>query len=297
MKIGIIGLGYWGPHYVRIFKAMGHDVFVCDSNEERIKPYLSQCPVYLDVDNLIRDVNAVVIATPTTTHYDLAQKALFRGKHVLCEKPVTLKPMEHWHLTNCAKENNLVLFPGLTFLFNQYVRHIKAQYFDKKIMGECLYVRTERVNYGPVRHDVDAIADLATHDVSILSYLLGKPKYVNHGLIKKPGQSQAGAGYLNLNFNGVQTSSFVSWNEPVKSRTIRMVFENGAVDFDDLLDKPVSEYSQNNLIDQPFFENKTQPLDNMANEFIDCIESIDCEFGLRNLQQISEYVTDILSVC
>lgn len=293
MKIAIIGMGYWGPNYHRILTELGHDVAICDP-VKNLMSYKGQ--KFTDYREAIKASDAVIVAAPTSKHYEITQYALFQEKHVLCEKPLTLNPLEHFHLINNARENDLILFPGLTFLFNEAVQKINEHFFEDQDYGECIYIRTERVNNGPERIDVHAIADLATHDISILSYFLGKPKYINSGLIKRPDQPQPGSGYLNLEFNGVKTSTFVSWNEPVKGRLIRMVFEGGTIDFDDTKLSPVVNYADGISLFN-VMKPERQPLNIMVDEFLTCIEEGDCDFGIRKLQDISSDVTGILSLC
>ena len=125
MKIGIVGLGHWGPNYLRIFSQLEDtNVIACaDINEKQLKLYRHQYPhlkIFTDYKDLLKlkEIDAVIIATPTSTHYSLAKETIKAEKNVLVEKPLTSKSEEAQHLVELARKSNLVLMTGLTFLFN-----------------------------------------------------------------------------------------------------------------------------------------------------------------------------------
>lgn len=296
MKIGIIGMGYWGPNYLKSL-ASQHEIAIYDARASQMDAYREDADLFESLESLIEwRPDACIVATPSSTHYDIVQQLLFNKIHVLCEKPVVLRSIQNFHLTNFARENNLVLFPGYTFLFNQAVRYIKRHFFDQAQFGKCLSIRSTRVNRGPVRHDVSAIQDLASHDISIMSYWLGsEPKRTGYDLIRN-GSGKAGTGYITLDFNGVKTHSYVSWEEPTKDRLIRITFEHGEVDFNDLDINPIRIYNQKENFASEF-KSTIMPLDLMLSEFIDVIRFQDCELGINRLHEISDDVTRMIEGC
>lgn len=180
LKVGIVGLGYWGPNLLRnLYTVKGVEVaLACDINERRIRAIQERYPSqrfttrYAD---LIEDpeIRAIVIATPVRTHYELAKAALEAGKDVFVEKPMTLTSQEAEKLIELAESSGRVLMVGHTFIYNPAVRKIKAL-IESGELGRIYYITSTRVNLGIHRHDVDVLWDLASHDFSILLYWLDR---------------------------------------------------------------------------------------------------------------------------
>ena len=179
-KIGIIGVGYWGPNLVRNFDNISdcEIVSICDLDPANIKNITGRYPYvksYSDVDEMFanEDLDGVVIATPTATHYGLAKKALELGLNVFVEKPLTVTSEESQDLIRIANAKGLVIFVGHIFLHSAPVMKLRELIVSGEL-GEISYISARRLNLGPVRNDVSALYDLATHDISIILHLLGQ---------------------------------------------------------------------------------------------------------------------------
>lgn len=245
LHIAIIGCGQWGRHYVRIFsQTPGVKIkYVCDSDPkaiEAIKPVFTGISYIIYISNAEvifsdSDVQAVIIATPVSTHYTLAMAALNTGKHVLCEKPLAADVSEVQDLIVLAQSKKLVLLPGHIFIYNEAIQFVKRQ-LDSKALGSVYYITGQRTGLGPIRNDVNALYDLATHDISILIYLLGE----------MPVQVQAtGERYLRnehedmvvlqmLFPSKVLATITVSWLHPKKVRELCIVGSDKMLVFDDI---------------------------------------------------------------
>ena len=178
IRIGVIGYGYWGPNLVRnFFETPGMQVAcVSDLRADRLALVHSRYPsirTTQDFRELIEDpsIDAVAIATPVSTHYDLALRALQEGKHVLVEKPLASNTEQVQHLMDLAQKRNLVLMVDHTFVYTGAVRKIR-ELVDSGTLGEIYYYDSVRVNLGLFQHDVNVLWDLAVHDLSIMDYVL-----------------------------------------------------------------------------------------------------------------------------
>jgi len=226
MKIGVIGYGYWGPNLVRNFTELdGTEIKWCaDKRTERLALVKKRYPsinVTEGADEIFSDseVNAVVIATPVSTHYSLAKQALERGKHVLVEKPMTRTVAEGEELLAFAQEKGLVLMVDHTFIYTGAVRKIKG-ILDVGELGELHYLDSVRVNLGHFQHDIDVLWDLAPHDLAILTYLIHEPpQYVSATGADHTGSGFSDVVYVTVHFpNGFIAHFHVNWLSPVKIR-------------------------------------------------------------------------------
>ena len=226
VRIGLIGCGYWGPKLLRNFaKAPGAQVVaVCDLRPERLSGIQESWPglaATVDADELLRmpDLDAVIVATPVATHFDLAFKALQAGKHVLVEKPLAPSAELAQRLTDEADRRELVLMVDHTFVYSGAVRAIGKLLADDGI-GEMLYYDSVRVNLGLFRHDVNVLWDLAVHDLSIIDYLVKKrPCAVSATGLQHYRGEQENIAYITLFFGGSLIAHVhVNWLAPVKVR-------------------------------------------------------------------------------
>src|SRR5580700_3618762 len=181
VTIGVVGYGYWGPNLVRNFMALPSDKaqvkMVCDTRPERLAGVIRIYPsvaTTTDYDAMIADadIDLVAIATPVSSHFALAEKALQAGKHVLVEKPLAASVAEAEQLVALAAEMKRQLFVDHTFVFTPAVRKMREMVEGGSI-GELLYYDSTRINLGIFQHDVDVVWDLVPHDLSILDFLLG----------------------------------------------------------------------------------------------------------------------------
>jgi predicted dehydrogenase len=239
--VGVIGCGYWGPNLIRNFVEIPYSnlVAVADLRGERLAHIKSRYPdveVTKDYRELLAmGLDAMVIATPPATHFNLAQDCLNHNLSVMVEKPLTLRSQDAEALIEIAESKNLALMAGHTFEYNPAVRMLK-DLIDRGELGEIYYVDSVRVNLGLFQPKLNVIWDLAPHDVSILLYLLGQePVTVNatgHDYILKGVQDIA---YLCLQFpNNILAHLHVSWLDPNKVRRITVVGSKKMVVYDDV---------------------------------------------------------------
>ena len=241
VKIAILGLGHWGPNYLRVFNAMDESevAWCCDLKPEHLGKvkYLPFVRLTQQYEEILADpaVRAVVVATPSSTHYRVVRACLEAGKDVLSEKPLTLEPEEALELCRLAEKNDLILMVGHTFLYNPGIRKIK-QYIDEAVLGQIYYLNATRTHLGLIREDINAIWDLAPHDISIFNYFLGTtPLQVNAigACHLKAGKEDVA--FINLIYpNSVIANIHVSWEDSNKERTIRVVGSEARSVFNDL---------------------------------------------------------------
>ena len=238
----MIGYGYWGPNLVRnCFEANGAQVAcVSDLRDDRLASVNNRYPTIRttrDCHELIGDpeIDAVAIATPVSTHYELALRALQEGKHVLVEKPLASDTDQVQHLIEVAQKRNRVLMVDHTFVYTGAVRKIR-ELVQNDGLGEIYYYDSVRVNLGLFQHDVNVLWDLAVHDLSIMDYVLPfRPCAVSAtGLSHVPGGTENIA-YLTLFFEGSQIAHIhVNWLAPVKLRRTLIGASRKMIVYDDL---------------------------------------------------------------
>jgi len=242
ITVGVIGYGYWGPNLVRNFtEAPGGRVgFVTDTRAERLSHVTSRYPavkVSTDYRDLLADpsVDAVAVATPVSTHFDLAMAALRAGKHVLVEKPMTANSEQSLVLIDEADRRGLVLMVDHTFVYTNAVAKIR-ELTQGGDLGEIYYYDSVRINLGLFQHDVNVLWDLAVHDLSIMDYVLGQtPVSVSAtGLAHVAGQPENIA-YMTMFFDGrLIAHVHVNWLAPVKVRRTLLGGSRRMIVFDDL---------------------------------------------------------------
>ncbi|TET36366.1 MAG: Gfo/Idh/MocA family oxidoreductase [Planctomycetota bacterium] len=298
VNIGVVGIGHWGPNHVRNFSQLSGStvVAVADTSEERRKAILASYPevtAYKTADELFAHdgLDAVVIATPTATHYELVKAALGAGLDVLAEKPLAVTAVQCRELDELAKKNGRVLMVGHVFLFNSGILKLK-ECSDDGSLGKVYYGHATRVNLGPIREDVGAVFDLATHDISIFNYIFGGcPTTVSASgkcFLQKELEDLA---FLTLTYPSGQVANVhVSWLDPKKIRTITLVGDRKMVTWDDLDPVgPIHIYDKS-VIQEPYYESfgefhllaregditipkvkMSEPLRAQSQHFIDCI--------------------------
>jgi predicted dehydrogenase len=318
IKVGVIGYGYWGPNLVRNFMAAPGSAVtrVCDLREERLTSLNKLYPGIKTCNNsteLINDpqIDAVVIATPVSSHYELALAALKAGKHVLVEKPLASTSDQARVLIDEAAKRKLVLLVDHTFVYTDAIRKIRELIASGQL-GDIYYYDAVRVNLGLFQHDVNVIWDLAIHDLSIMDYVLpAKPVAISAtGISHIPGQPENVA-YITLFFAGAQIAHVhVNWLTPVKVRHTLIGGSEKMILYDDLdpseklkvYDKGISVTPRQEDVYKmlvsyrsgdmwaPRLDN-TEALQTEAQHFIDCIENgtqpdTDGLAGLRMVQMI-----------
>lgn len=239
--VAVIGYGYWGPNLVRNLAEIPNArlLYVCDLSRDRLANFNLRYPTVTTTDNMdeiLRDpqVHAVVIATPVSSHYHLAMKALMAGKHVFVEKPMVATSEEARRLVDEAARRRLVLAVDHTFVHTGAVRKMREIADDG--LGEVYYYDSVRVNLGLFQHDVSVIWDLAVHDLSIMDYVLQeKPVAVSAtGVSHVPGEPENIA-YLTLFFESTLIAHIhVNWLAPVKVRRTLIGGSSRMIVYDDL---------------------------------------------------------------
>ncbi len=225
IKIGVIGYGYWGPNIVRNFSRLKRAkvTAVSDSNEKALSRVNEIYPAMKATTNSEEilaspDIDAVAIVTPVSTHFELAKKALQNGKHIFVEKPFTSSTVQAEELVELADKKKLIIMVDHTFLFTGAVRKIK-QLIDDNVLGSLYYYDSMRINLGLFQHDVNVIWDLATHDLSIMDFLM-KEKPVAIGASGKGHiNNKEDIAYIAVHFSNNIIAHFnVNWLSPVKIR-------------------------------------------------------------------------------
>jgi len=253
MILSQIGVGYWGPNLLRNLVANKNCEVktVVDLSEERrhfVRDLYTSVRVSNRVEDIINDadIEAVVIATPVATHFDLAMRCLKAGKHILVEKPMATTVKEVRQIGELAEEKRLVAMVGHTFLFNAAVRYVKTL-IERGELGDIRYIYSQRVNLGRIRNDVDALWNLAPHDVSIIQYWLGEPEPL---AVSRFGQSYVQKGiedvvFLNIAYpGGAMANIHVSWLDPHKIRRMTVVGSKKMVVYDDIAENKIAIYDK-----------------------------------------------------
>jgi len=253
VRIGVIGFGQWGPNHVRNFNMIeGTEVVrVCDASDARLQAAqklfrgVQVTKNSADITGAA-DVDAVVVATPTGSHYALVKAALEADKDVLCEKPLARTSAECRELMDLAAKRGRILMVGHVFLYNSGVLHLKVD-LDRGELGRIYYMDAVRTNLGPVRTDVGAIFDLASHDISIFNFLLGaQPLEVSatgNSVLQKGVED---VGFLTLHYPGnIVCHAHISWLNPRKVRQLTIVGDHKMAVWDDMNNlEPIRYYDK-----------------------------------------------------
>jgi predicted dehydrogenase len=259
VKVGVLGVGYWGPNLVRNFvEHEGAEVaYVCDRDQAALDrvtrrfPWLRTTTAY-DVVLDDSEVDAIAIATPVSTHGFLARNALRAGKHVLVEKPLAASAAEALDLIELARQRDLVLMPGHTFLYSPPVNLVR-EYIASGELGEIFFISTSRVNLGLHQPDVSVAWDLAPHDFSILRYWLAeRPTTVNAISRCCIIPSVPDIAFVNLGFpSGTIAHVELSWLAPSKLRRTTVVGSRKMVVYDDTSTEPVRLFDSGAALRDP----------------------------------------------
>lgn len=322
INLGIIGCGYWGPNFVRNFSQMPQVRItgICDASQEKlshIRQTHSNIPTCRDYSRLLKDskLDAVIISTPASTHYAIAREALLKRKHVLVEKPISIKAEEARELIDLAQKVKKILMVGHTFLYNLAVRKIK-EIIEKKELGKIYYIHSRRTNLGPIRKDVNAVWDLIPHDISIVNYLLqDTPIEVSAHSQRFLSHDLEDVGFVILRYpRNILVHLHSSWLDPKKIREMTIIGDKKMLVYDDtdthepirLYDKSVMkkkydkeyhtfrEYQmiiKNGQVNTPHLDMQ-EPLKIECRHFIDCITAgsrplTDGENGLAVLKVLN----------
>jgi predicted dehydrogenase len=300
LNVGVVGCGYWGPNLVRNFNSLSNCSvkFICDKKEDRLEHLVQLYPgvkANTEFDRLVKDrtVEAIAIATPVWTHYDLAKQALEAGKHTFIEKPMASGTEQCRELVELASANNLTLMVGHTFIYSAPVRKIK-EIVDSGDIGKLLYISSQRLNLGLFQKDINVAWDLAPHDISIILYVMGaQPTSVNCQGKAHLNSAPEDVTNMSLDFeNGGFATVQSSWLDPNKVRRMTFVGSTRMILYDDneplekirIYDKRVEapphydtfadfHYSYHyGDVYSPYIK-QVEPLKTQCQHFLECIET------------------------
>lgn len=320
VKIGQIGVGYWGPNLLRNLVANKNCEVktVVDVSAERrdyVRGLYPAVEASDKAESVFQDpeVDGVVIATPVATHFDLTVKALDSGKHVLVEKPMATSVKEVEKIGKAASKKKRVAMVGHTFLFNASVRYVK-KLIEFGELGDIRYIYSQRLNLGRIRSDVDALWNFAPHDISIIQYWLGDPNPVS---VVKRGvdfiqEKIDDVVFLNILYpKKIMANIHVSWLDPHRVRSMTVVGSKKMVVYDDTAENKIAIYDKGidvmavlgermDFDHVPFqiFNHRSgdvilpkidfqEPLKVEIEHFIDCIENgTECITGIEHAKRV-----------
>jgi predicted dehydrogenase len=247
------GCGYWGPNLLRNFSALKNCrvKYVVDASADRrafVQSNFPRTDAVPDHREVLADpeIDAVVIATPAATHFELGMAALKAGKHIFVEKPMATTVAEVDELARIAGEKKLIAMVGHTFIYNYAVRYVK-KLIDTGELGEVRYIYSQRLNLGRIRSDIDALWNFAPHDISIIQYWLGDPQPLS---VSRQGMAYMQDGiddvvFLSLTYPGkIMANIHVSWLDPQKVRKMIVVGSKKMVVYDDIADDKIAIYDK-----------------------------------------------------
>lgn len=298
--IAVVGCGRWGMNYVRVLHELpeARVVAVCEKRPERLAEIKSRFPGVVlasDLEQIISDpsIDAVVIATEAGSHFEIAKACLLAGKHLLIEKPITTNSRDAETLALMAEAENCTLMVGHTFIYNTGVAKVKELLDTRR--DDIYYLHACRTNLGPIRRDVNAIWDLATHDIAIFNYLLNDvPNWVSAIGAKVLRNNREDVGFVCLGYNNnILGQIHVSWADPNKAREVVVVCSERRIVFNDLsggeqvrvfergirpvIEEPIT-YGEYRLqirdgdILSPRIESR-EPLKDECRHFLECVRS------------------------
>jgi predicted dehydrogenase len=242
LNVAVVGCGYWGPNLIRNFNSLSDCkvIMVCDADTarlEHIKNLYSSVNSTTEFDDIVNnmEVDAIAIATPVCSHYQMAKKSLQAGKHTFIEKPMAYSAEECEELIELSEKQKLILMVGHTFIYSTPVKKIKEIVHSGEL-GELQYINARRLNLGLLQRDINVAWDLAPHDISIILYILNeKPESVNC-----QGKSHVANGIeditnMSLNFtNGAFATIQSSWLDPNKVREMVFVGKKKMLVYNDM---------------------------------------------------------------
>lgn len=302
----MVGCGYWGPNHLRVFSQLRDSRVTAfsDLDPKRLSTIGAQYPDakgYADFRELVAspDVDAIVVCVPTKKHFEVASVALAAGKHVLCEKPLTVDPGEAQTLSDLAAKHGVILMTGHVFLFNPGILKLK-ELITAGTPGRLFYLRALRTNLGPVRHDVNAVYDLASHDIAIFNFLMQAQPITASAVgsaFLQPGIEDLA--FISLKYpNDVMANIQVSWLDPKKLREIVVVGDKQMVVWDELAPAgPISIYDKG-IVKEQYYDTfgqfqllaregditiprvkPNEPLKVQNQAFLDCIKAGKIDFS------------------
>jgi predicted dehydrogenase len=239
--VGVVGVGYWGSKHVRVLHGLDgvSSVAVIDPRPERLRALARTFPsakAFSSIEEALPYVDALVVATPPTTHVPIALRAIAAGKHVLVEKPLASSSAGARLLVDAAAERDVLLMAGHTFEYNSAVWKLR-ELVQSGELGQPYYIDSARLNLGLYQTDVNVIWDLAPHDVSIINLLMERaPTSVHAWGARHAHRRFEDVAYLRMAYEdiGVSAVIHVSWLDPCKVRRLTVVGSRKMAVYNDL---------------------------------------------------------------
>ena len=259
VRVGVVGLGYWGPNLIRNLNDLEASElrWICDLDQKRLDTFGRRYPTVRatqEFEDLLADpeLDAVAIATPVSTHHPLALAALDAGKHVFLEKPLAASVAEAQELAEVAEDRGLVLMPGHTFLYSPPVNMIRDLIRSGEL-GDIYFISMSRVNLGLHQSDVSVAWDLGPHDFSILRYWLeDTPSYVSALSRSCVFPTIPDVAFINLEYEGGAIAHVeLSWLAPSKLRRTTIVGSSKMIVYDDVSNEPVRIFDSGVMLGAP----------------------------------------------
>lgn len=242
VKIALVGYGYWGPNVARnLYKNKNYDfAYICEKKKDRLElaktVYAESVTYEQDYDVIIDDdsVDAIALAVETSSHYELAKKALLNGKHVYVEKPFTDSLEDAVELRNLAQEKGLKIHVDHIMVYHSIIKLIK-KIIDTGELGDIMYFDCSRINLGQLKNDVSSMWDLSIHDLSIIDYLSdgAKPLAIN-AMGEKYYSKKESITFLNIKYENFLANIRSSWLSPIKERRIIVAGTKKMIVYDDV---------------------------------------------------------------
>ena len=262
IKIGVIGCGYWGPNLIRNFDQLSDSKveICCDVNDSRLNHMRNLHPgirTTKDYRELLKDpsIDAVCIATPIRTHFEIAKESLSNDKHILVEKPMACSIKEMEELIELSVKKKKVLMVGHTFLYAPAINRVK-EIIQSGEIGNVYYISSSRLNLGLFQRDINVVWDLAPHDISIANYLLDSmPVSVQTTAFSHIREGVEDVAFLVTEYPGGIAAHFhVSWLDPCKVRRLVVVGSKKMIVYDDLdPEEPIKIYDKG-ITKQPYYD-------------------------------------------
>ena len=278
MKLGLVGIGYWGKNYIKTIKNINNIElsFVCSPHKKFEEELPENCRFTNNYDDILKDkqTQGIIIATPPKTHYDLARSGLISGKNVLIEKPMTYSSEEAFDLYRLSEEKLNILMVGHLFLYHPAVVQLKREVNNGEL-GNLVHINSIRTGPGPVRKDINAMWDLAPHDISMSNYFFQDlPTRViatESRSIKNDLESSIDLILIYPNKN--RSFIEVSWSRPMKKRKMNIFGSERLAIFDDMAQDKliILDHYNPNCSYSSTLDNRS-PLELECRKFVECIE-------------------------
>lgn len=231
INMGILGLGYWGSKVIKEYLELANEgqiesVSICDIQKDKLEIFskdLPNIPTYIDIETLLRNVDAIHVCTNNQYHYEICLKAIESDKHVLVEKPMTLDHNQAYELIEKSNEHGVILQVGHIFRFSNAVKKIK-ELIEKGYFGTVYYYKLKWTSWMDSPHNVDIIWDLLPHPLDILNFITKKWPLEYYG-ISRPfrREKQSEVAFIIADYGNFFSSIEMSWLQITKMRTLEIV--------------------------------------------------------------------------